>query len=149
VLKTNFTPIMALGRGSRVSYDATFRLLGKDSGHRAYRYHDIRSDPILYVNRKEFPTREWTDACDLIMGYLHSNIPNGSQTSTSMALALVSDFISYKRSEQPKIETQIDKLCASSNLLAFTAMTIAVKIEVHWSFICYETFFFVSDEFVN
>ena len=120
-------------RGSLTSVEAISRLLGAEVAHRMSSYWTTeRAFANIYELRGN-PPEEWIDVCDFIMGYFHSSVPNGSQTSTTMALALASEFIMRalrKSSSSDTIQRQIDELLSNPYLLSFTAMAIAVKIEV-------------------
>ena len=118
-------------RGDKVSIAATFKLFGDGYGHKL-RFHEtsLTSHP---TSRNVVPLSEWINVCDLSLGFFHAKVPGGSQTSTSMALALASSFLSevrYRKSLFTVFDRKVDQLCANSYLLAFTALAIAIKVEV-------------------
>lgn len=124
-------------RGSQVSTEAISDLLGKEYGQRLLLLRNAGTELIPVVDWEIRPKRYWTQACDFLIGHLHSHVPRGSQTSTSMALALTSDFMMCVQTvELPDNVSQedVDRLSADSYLLAFTAMMISIKIEVKLSF---------------
>ena len=123
-------------RGSLTSIEAISRLLGVEMAHRMISYWTTEQTFTNIYELRGNPPEEWRDVCDFIMGHFHSSIPNGSQTSTTMALALASEFIMRASRKSPSSDVnqrQIEELKSNSYLLSFTAMAIAVKIEV-WTF---------------
>jgi hypothetical protein len=100
----------------------------------AYRMSSYWStERTKFIHRRESSSSKWTDVCDFIMGYFHSYVPQGSQTSTTMALALASEFMRSVPTVSPSSDIftrQVNQLKSNSYLLSFTAITIAIKIEV-------------------
>lgn len=120
-------------RGSQVSTDAISNLLGIEYGQQSLRLRNAGIELIPAADWEVRPRRNWTQACDFLIGHLHSYVPRGSQTSTSMALALVSDFMMCVQTvELPENVSRddVNRLSADSYLLAFTAIMISIKIEV-------------------
>lgn len=120
-------------RGSRASSEAISNLLGREYGQRLSLLGKAETESTAVTDWEISPRRYWTQACDLLVGHLHSNVPRGSQSSTSMALALVSDFMMCAQTVQlPEnvVHVDVNRLCSDSYLLAFTAITIAIKVEV-------------------
>ena len=120
-------------RGSQVSLIAIQELLGDNYAHRLSTYGYQKSDSITSCRGDRSLQHYWISACDFLLGHLHSQIPRGSQTSTSMALALLSDFFTCIKSESlPEFVSimEVNNLCSNSYLMAFTSIAIAVKIEV-------------------
>ena len=124
------------GQGSRISVDATCKLFGQGREKRMFRYLSKArncSDTALSMSKTVSPLPVWINVCDFLFGHLYCKVPGASQTSTSVALALVSNFLMAVREgnfPQFVCEKEVDQLCANSFLLAFTASAIAVKIEV-------------------
>jgi hypothetical protein len=119
-------------RGSNISKDATLHLFGKDYSQRSTLLHENKSESLIFS--KNSTSSEWTDACDFLLGYMHSNIGIGSSTSTSLALRLMSDFMFHVRNDDSSAlvcSRQMEKLCANPYLLSFTCIAIALKVEVN------------------
>ena len=121
-------------RGSVTSGDAISRLLGAEMAHRMSSYWSTERSLANITERRSDHSHKWIDVCDYLMGYLHSYVPQGSQTSTTMALAIASEFIMSAPTAAPSLEfqRQVNELKLSSYLLSFTAMAIAIKIEVKY-----------------
>lgn len=120
-------------RGSQVSLDAIQGLLGGNYAHRLSTYGYQKNGYTTICCEDRSLQISWITACDFLLGHLHSQIPRGSQTSTSMALALLSDFFTCIKSESlPEFVSigEVRELCLNSYLVAFTSIAIAVKIEV-------------------
>jgi hypothetical protein len=118
-------------RGSEISKNASLHLFGKDYSQRSSvsQENECESSVLLKCST----SNEWTDACDFLLGYMHSNIELGSSTSTSLALRLMSDFMFCVRNDDTsalECSKQMEKLCGNSYLLSFTCIAIALKIEV-------------------
>jgi hypothetical protein len=120
-------------RGSKVSTVAISSLLGKEYGQQLLFLRSAETELIPASDWEIRPRRYWTQACDFLIGHLHSYVPRGSQTSTSMALALVSDFMMCVRTTvlpDNVSREDVNRLSADSYLLAFTAIMISIKVEV-------------------
>jgi hypothetical protein len=118
-------------RGSEISKNASLHLFGKDYSQRSSVFQENKFESLVLL--KSSTSSEWTDACDFLLGYMHSNIEIGSSTSTSLALRLMSDFMFCVRNDDTsalECSKQMEKLCANSYLLSFTCIAIALKIEV-------------------
>jgi hypothetical protein len=118
-------------RGSLTSGDSVSRLVGAEMAYRMSSYWS--TERTKFIHRRESSSSKWTDVCDFIMGYFHSYVPQGSQTSTTMALALASEFMRSVPTVSPSSDIftrQVNQLKSNSYLLSFTAITIAIKIEV-------------------
>lgn len=118
-------------RGDEISTAATFKLFGTGYGQNLCFHVDASKN--ISTSKSLIAPSEWNDVCNLLFGFLHAKVPGGSQTSTSMALALASSFISevrYRKSLSSNTDKKVDQLCSNSYLLAFTALAIAIKVEV-------------------
>jgi hypothetical protein len=120
-------------RGSKVGAEAISNLLGKEYGQQLSFLRNAGTELIPAADWEIRPRRYWTQACDFLIGHLHSYVPRGSQTSTSMALALVSDYMMCVQTVQLPgnvSREDVNRLSADSYLLAFTAIMISIKVEV-------------------
>ena len=130
-------------RGDEISIAANFKLFGTGYGQKLC-FH-IDSSKNISTCKNLITPPEWRDVCNLLLGFLHAKVPGGSQTSTSMALALASSFISEvrrRKSLSSITDKKVDQLCSNPYLLAFTALAIAIKVEV--GFHLYDTCYFFS-----
>ena len=119
-------------RGGQVCIEAIIKLLGDHHSQKLCSYASKQSDFKISSLQNRHILPGWIDACDLLIGHLHAKVPGGSQTSTSMALALVRDFLLGVNRKLPSnvSEKDIDRLRSNSYLLAFTALSISIKVEV-------------------
>ena len=119
-------------RGGQVCIEAIIKLLGHHHSQKLCSYASKQSDFKISSLQNRHILPGWIDACDFLIGHLHARVPGGSQTSTSMALALVRDFLLGVNRKLPSnvSEKDIDRLRSNSYLLAFTALSISIKVEV-------------------
>ena len=80
------------------------------------------------------PRRDWKKCIDYILGSLRSRIGNGSNTTSSLAIAIISKFKTIIDAGETlpfgvSHETVL-LLCEDFSLLSCTALSIAIKIEV-------------------
>jgi hypothetical protein len=74
------------------------------------------------------PLFEWSHVCDIVFGVLHSRVALSSQTASAMTIELLLELM--RNAQLGRVNAKVSSLCKQPHLLAFTAMCVAIKIEV-------------------
>ena len=136
----------AVQRGNRLCFSALRHLYGKETMQRMQLYpppstamtcpqsltqHNRNGNAVVSPEKSWTTMPCWSLLCDHIFS-LHSFFVDGTHVTTSLAVAIMRDFmlfLSTGNSPTGATKEEVQALCNDCGLLACTAVSIAIKVE--------------------